>query len=76
MLNAIRDEDKEIMPDAKELGNRINIMEEEMKESHLLRLQSGICQVDPGLIFVNILTAFERIGGYCYNISQAVAGLK
>ena len=47
-----------------------------MKGNHLDRLQRGVCAVDPGLIFVNILTAFERMGGYCYNISQAVAGIK
>jgi phosphate:Na+ symporter len=51
-------------------------MAEKMKENHLHRLQSGICAVDSGLIFVKILTAFERMGRFCYNISQAVAGVR
>jgi phosphate:Na+ symporter len=76
ILTAMRHEDKEIMPKAQEIEAKINRMEEEMKENHLIRLQSGVCTIDAGLIFVNILTAFERIGGFCYNISQAVAGLK
>ena len=76
VVNAMRHEDMEIMPKAQEIEDKINTMEDEMKENHLRRLQSGVCTVDAGLIFVNILTAFEKIGGFCYNISQAVAGLK
>jgi phosphate:Na+ symporter len=76
VMDAMRHEDKEIMKEAREIEDKINSMEEEMKVNHLMRLQSGVCTVDPGLIFVNILTAFEKMGGFCYNISQAVAGLK
>jgi phosphate:Na+ symporter len=76
VVNAMRHEDKEIMPKSQEIEDNINRMEDEMKENHLIRLQRGVCTVDAGLIFVNILTAFEKIGGFCYNISQAVAGLK
>ena len=74
--DGMRNEDKEIMQKAREIEDKINSMEEEMKGEHLMRLQSGVCTVDPGLIFVNILTAFGNMGGFCYNISQAVAGLK
>jgi len=76
VVDAMMNEDGEFMQKAQKIENRINRMEEEMKGDHLLRLQSGVCTVDPGLIFVNILTAFEKMGGFCYNISQAVAGLK
>jgi phosphate:Na+ symporter len=76
VVNAMRHEDKEIMPKSQQIEDNINRMEDEMKENHLIRLQRGVCTVDAGLIFVNILTAFEKIGGFCYNISQAVAGLK
>ncbi len=76
VVDGMRNEDKEIMQKAWEIEAKINSMEEEMKGEHLMRLQSGVCTVDPGLIFVNILTAFGNMGGFCYNISQAVAGLK
>jgi len=76
VLDAMKYEDKDIIAKAQEFEEAINEMEEKMKGNHLIRLQEGICAVDPGLIFVNILTAFERMGGYCYNISQAVAGIK
>lgn len=75
-LEAIRTEDKEVMAEAQEREDRINDMWEEMKADHIGRLQGGICAVDQGMIFEDMLTAFEKMGDYCYNISQAIAGLK
>ena len=76
VVEGIRNEDREIMSLAQELENEIDRMREEMRGNYIMRLQSGLCTVDPGLIFVDMLTAFEKIGDFCYNVSQAVAGLK
>jgi phosphate:Na+ symporter len=76
VVDAIGHEDKEIMAKAQEIQGNVKHIVEKIRESHLIRLQSGVCTVDPGLVFVNIITAFERMGGFCFNISQAVAGLK
>lgn len=76
IMDAMRYEVKDVMQKAMEIEYKINSLEEEMKVNHLMRLQSGVCTVDPGLIFVNILTAFEKMGGFCFNISQAIVGLK
>jgi len=76
VVEGIRNEDKEIMPLAQELEDEIDRMREEMRGNYIMRLQSGVCTIDPGLILVDMLTAFEKIGDFCYNVSQAVAGLK
>ena len=76
VVEGIRTEDKEIMALAQKLEDNIDRMREEMKSNHIMRLQSAACAVDPGLVFVDTLTAFEKIGDFCYNIAQAVAGLK
>lgn len=68
--------DREVMDVARGLEDSVNQMREEMRDNYLTRLRSGICTVDPGLIFVDMLTNFEKIGDYCYNIAQAVAGLR
>ena len=34
------------------------------------------CGLDQGLIYVNLLTNLEKIGDYCLNIAEAVAGKK
>ena len=76
VIDAIRHDKKEIMPEAQEIEDNINRMREEMRGNYHMRLQSGLCTIDPGLILVDMLTSFEKIGDYCYNIAQAVAGLK
>jgi phosphate:Na+ symporter len=76
VVEGIRTEDKEIMALAQKLEDNIDRMREEMKGNHIMRLQSAACAVDPGLVFVDTLTAFEKMGDFCYNIAQAVAGLK
>ena len=76
MINAIKTDDKEVMAKAQDIEDKINAMEEAMKKDHVMRLQTGICEVDQGIIFEDMLTAFEKMGDYCYNISQAIVGLK
>jgi phosphate:Na+ symporter len=76
VVNAILHENRAVMAKARICEDTINNMEEKMKGSHLTRLQNGVCGIDSGIIFVNILAAFEKMGGFCFNIAQAVAGLK
>ena len=76
VVEAIRAEDSQVMLLAQKLEDNIDRMREEMKSNHIMRLQSAACTVDPGLLFVDTLTAFEKMGDFCYNIAQAVAGLK
>ncbi|MFC1884940.1 PhoU domain-containing protein, partial [Thermodesulfobacteriota bacterium] len=65
-----------IMDTARELEDEVNQMREDMRGNYLMRLQSGICAVDPGLVLVDMLTAFEKMGDYCFNIAEAIAGVK
>lgn len=76
VVTSVQKVDKNVMSEAERLEANINRMTEEMKDNHIMRLQSGICTVDPGLILVDMLMAFEKIGDYCFNIAQAVAGVK
>lgn len=76
LLESARGDEQEIMEKAKGIVNGINDMEERMKECHLIRLQEGNCAIDPGMIFFNMLISFKRMGGFCFNIAQAIAGVK
>jgi len=62
--------------DAQILENNIDIMREEMRDKHIDRLQQGVCNNMAGLKFSDILSNFEKIGDYCYNITQAIEGIK
>ena len=75
-IDSMRKDDVKLMNKALALEDNINRMREEMRGNYLVRLHSGVCAVDPGLMLVDMLTAFEKICDYCYNIAQAVAGVK
>lgn len=66
----------DVKPLADALETRINEMEDSMRQAHIQRLNAGICAVDAGLIFIDMLTSFEKIGDHCYNIIEAVVGIK
>jgi len=76
VVEAIRTDDEGLMPSVQDLENHLRGMKEEMKTNHIRRLQDGVCLVDPGLVLVDMLAAFERIGNFCYNVAQAVARVK
>jgi phosphate:Na+ symporter len=67
---------EDFMQVAETIENAIDDMREEMRDSHVYRLRKGQCNIEPGLIFINLLSNFEKIGDYCFNIAEAVAGLK
>jgi len=72
----IQHHDENFMIEADSLENSIDHMREKMRQDHISRLQSADCSLDPGLVFIDLLTNFEKIGDYCFNIAEAVTGLK
>lgn len=66
-----------------ELAYRIEPLEElidnlcdEMKLHHVDRLQRGICRLDQGFVFNDLLTNYERIADHCSNIALALIELE
>ncbi len=76
VINGVREKNHYIKPEADALERRINHLEDTMRAGHIERLNNGICKVDPGLVFIDMLTSFEKIGDHCFNIAEAVAGIK
>ena len=74
VIRGISERDRGIMEQAQTMEDDIDFMRERMRDDYLGRLRTGVCTIDPGLLFVDMLTNFEKIGDYAYNIAQAVAG--
>ena len=66
----------QFMNQADTLENTIDAMRERFRDDHIQRLRSNECGLDQGLVYVNLLTNLEKIGDYCFNIAEAVAGKK
>ena len=74
VIRGISERDRGIMEQAQTMEDDIDFMRERMRDDYLGRLRTGVCTIDPGLLLVDMLTNFEKIGDYAYNIAQAVAG--
>jgi phosphate:Na+ symporter len=49
---------------------------EELKTNHLLRLSKGACTVIAGLLFMDIVSAFTKIGEYALTIIDTERGIR
>ena len=62
-----------------QLAARVEPLEEiidglcdEMKSHHVDRLQQGLCTLNQGFVFNDLLTNYERVADHCSNIAVAV----
>jgi len=76
VIEALENEDKSISSRAIELEDEIDAMEEKLRSNHIGRLNTGECAVQSGLIFIDMLHSYEKIGDHTYNVSEAVIGEK
>ena len=50
----------------------IDKLKEQMRTRHILRLQQGICTMDAGFVWSDLLTSLERTSDHCSNIAGCV----
>ena len=68
-LTAFLKEDLNSAEKVESLAQVIDILKEEMRSSHILRLQQGNCSIDTGFIWSDLLTNLERTSAHCSNIA-------
>ena len=56
------------------LEETIDIMKDTLKDRHIQRLREGKCNIDAGIIFLEILTNLERVSDHCSNIAVYLIG--
>ena len=52
--------------------SRINTIRDRLKENHVRRLEEGQCNVLSGVVFLDTISNFEKIGDHLTNVAQAV----
>ncbi|MCK5165255.1 MAG: Na/Pi cotransporter family protein, partial [Desulfobacula sp.] len=50
----------------------IDQMREDMRYQHIERLRNGECVVDTGVFFIALVSNYEKMGDYCFNIATGV----
>ncbi|MEG1010538.1 MAG: Na/Pi cotransporter family protein [Ruthenibacterium sp.] len=58
------------------LEQTIDLMIDTLRERHITRLQTGLCNITSGIIFLEILTNLERISDHCSNVAARIIGSK
>lgn len=71
-LAAFFHNDVAIAQSVEPLEQVIDILKEQMRTCHILRLQSGKCSMDVGFVWSDILTNLERVSDHCSNIAGCV----
>jgi len=64
-----------IMTNARALVTTINKMRSDLRLSHITRLTEGTCDIEQGLVFLDMLSSYEKIGDHAYNIAEAISGV-
>ncbi len=54
--------------------DEIDDMEQEIRRGHIDRLREGACDPDAGILYVTVLSNFERISDHCTNVAEDVRG--
>ena len=54
------------------LEQMIGGLKEQMRTRHILRLQQGLCSIDAGFVWADLLTNLERTSDPCSNIAGCV----
>lgn len=71
-LEALQEENKEKARLVVQTEPLIDQMEKDLRDSHLIRLNKGVCYPISGVIFLDIISNFERIADHSNNIAEVV----
>lgn len=61
-VSALNTEDEDI----------IDNMRKKYKNNHMKRLSKGVCEINTGVVFVDIINNLEKVGDHVFNIAQVM----
>lgn len=50
----------------------IDSLKEQLRTRHILRLQRGLCSIEAGFVWSDLITDLERVSDHCSNIAGCV----
>ncbi|PRR80117.1 hypothetical protein CLLI_05010 [Clostridium liquoris] len=58
-----------------EVEEKIDVLEDELRDNDIKRLNSSSCEARVSAIYLDIISNFERVGDHSLNIAEAVLGI-
>ena len=71
-INALKNKNKDLAKVAEKLEDEIDVLERKLKQGHVERVRTGVCDPQADTIFVETLRNLERIGDHADNIAYDV----
>jgi len=68
-LCAFAEDDEKALMAIAPLEQVIDNLKEQMRTNHILRLQQGLCTIETGFVWSDLLTDLERVSDHCANIA-------
>ena len=69
---AFMQHDLDLSRNIEPLGQVIDDLKEAMRNAHVLRLKKGVCSIETGFIWLDLLTSLERAADHCSNIAICI----
>ncbi|WP_291569718.1 Na/Pi cotransporter family protein [Clostridium sp. UBA4548] len=71
-IECFKEYNKEKAASIRGIEDRIDALEKELRNSHINRLNAGVCNATVGTIFLDIISNFERIGDHAVNVAEII----
>jgi len=71
-IKSLKAEDRKLAKRVLKIEDKVDILEAQFRESHMRRLEEGICSPEADVIYVESLRNLERIGGHADNIAGSI----
>ncbi|MEG1256683.1 Na/Pi cotransporter family protein [Clostridium sp.] len=72
-IDCFKNYNKEKAASIRGIEARIDSLEKELRESHIRRLNNGVCNAVVGTIFLDLISNLERIGDHSVNIAEIIS---
>lgn len=72
-VTASKNRSMEAVKNVEEMENRVDMLEEDLREKHIQRLSKGKCVPESGVIFLDIMSNLERMADHASNIAGYIA---
>jgi len=72
VINEMQENTPDFYQKALAKEDTIDQMREDMRYKHIDRLRAGNCSVDVGVFFIALVSGYEKMGDYCFNIATGV----
>lgn len=73
VIDALNEKPDDFFQQAAAQEDLIDQMREDMRYMHINRLKENECSVDNGIFFITLLSNYEKMGDYCFNIAIGVS---